>query len=178
MSIYTRKGDDGTTALSSNVRVSKTDSRIDFLGSIDELSAFMGLLISELIDVHDKTFLTNIQTKLFVLGTVVSDDNDINSISSTDIESLENEIDDISRFLPPLSSFIIPGGTHEASICNVCRAVCRRAERCMWMMSEDFYIADNIRAYLNRLSDYFFILYRKLNFIARLPEKTFHISCK
>lgn len=179
MSLYTKRGDDGTTSLSSEVRVNKNDTRIEFFGSIDELNAFIGLLVSDGIDNHDKLFLENIQKTLFLICTMFTKHTDvIESEISDNLHLLENEIDDISKTLSPLSSFILPGGSHQAALCNVCRTVCRRAERCLCAISPELFLHDNTRAYINRLSDYLFVLYRKFNFIANIQEKKLHNSCE
>ena len=179
MRLYTKKGDDGTTSLSGDIRVYKTDSRIEFFGAIDELNAFLGFMITDISEEHDRMVLEQIQRKLFSVCAIFLDASRVeNAVSYTDVEFLEKEIDDISVLLPSISDFIIPGGCRLAAHCNICRAVCRRVERRMLSMSQEYNINVEIRSYINRLSDYLFILSRKLNFITQTKEKTLHISCE
>ena len=168
MKPYTKTGDCGQTSLASSQRVSKTCTRIEAYGTIDELNSQTGLLITYCGDAHDTNVLTDVQETLFVIGGILATDtheNDTNcSIAPDTVFHLEKEIDAICETLPPLRSFILPGGSRASAISHVCRTICRRAERrILRLCEEDSPVDSNIIAYINRLSDYFFVLARKLN---------------
>lgn len=178
MKIYTMTGDNGTTTLPDGTRVPKNDSRVEMYGAIDELSAYLGLLVSCMDDLRDKQVVEDIQRRLFFLSTSLPGYRKEPDVLDRDgVEILEKEIDTVTELLPPLRSFILSGGTHAASVCHVCRAVCRRVERCLVSLSCEYGVSDVVLQYINRLSDYLFVLARKLNFIARSPEKSLRISC-
>lgn len=178
MKIYTRTGDNGTTSLLGGERTSKTDERIEFYGVMDELNSYLGLLSSLMSEGQDKDFVEETQIILFRIGSIFVGSSAANVVCDSDVARLESEIDRIQSTLPPLHSFVIPGGTTSASVCHVCRTICRRAERRMLSMAEKYAIDDTVPAYMNRLSDYLFVLARNLNFISHKKEKTFIISCK
>ena len=170
MKIYTKTGDRGTTSLVGGQRISKCCDRIESYGTVDELNSQIGLLITYCTEQHDKDTLRAIQCKLFVIGGYLATDtsqtklNNSLILKSESTEELEREIDSLESIIPPLRSFILPGGSRAAALCNVCRTVCRRAERCIIRLSEcgveiDFCVL----SYINRLSDYLFLLSRKLN---------------
>ena len=171
MKIYTKTGDKGTTSLVGGKRVEKDDSRVEAYGTIDELQSFVGMLAST----TDEVQLEDIQRVLFKIGGYLAYE-DATSAGVTDemIAQLEQKIDRLSEELPPLRTFIIPGGTMAASICHVCRTVCRRAERRMTTLRRtiDVELDDNAFSYINRLSDYFFLLARKLNMVAGKEDVT------
>lgn len=174
MKIYTKTGDKGKTSLIGGKRVSKSHLRIEAYGTIDELNAYIGFLRDQPIDLETKKTLLAIQNNLFSIGTLLaldpenekfqSDDNPYTSlnISDEDIQYLENEMDQFNKKLPDLAHFILPGGHPTVSICHICRTVCRRVERICVALNEESTISEKINIYLNRLSDYFFVLARKL----------------
>lgn len=170
MKIYTKTGDKGTTSLVGGERASKCCDRIESYGTIDELNSQIGLLITYCTDQKDVDMLRCIQNKLFVVGGHLATDTSKTAMRSSLIISpdvitdIEKEIDRIDSLLPPLRVFILPGGSRAAAVCNVCRTICRRAERCIIRLTEGGgNVDDNVLAYVNRLSDYFFLLARKLN---------------
>lgn len=170
MKVYTKTGDKGMTSLVGGQRVSKCCERLESYGTTDELNSHIGVLITYCTDGKDIEFLTDIQAKLFVVGGYLATDNATHEVRSGNIvtpemvEEVEKEIDRLQELVPPLKLFILPGGSRGASYAHVCRTVCRRAERCILRLAETgAEIDDNVTAYVNRLSDYFFVLARKLN---------------
>ncbi len=166
MKIYTKTGDTGETSLLSGARVLKNNERLEAYGTIDELNSYIGLLRSHDMSREVNDFLLVIQNKLFSIGSLLSKDKDmpfeIPEISEQDVSDIELHIDRMNNFLAPLNRFIIPGGNRETSICHVARTVCRRAERnVVSIMIPGNNIALIIK-YLNRLSDYLFVLARKI----------------
>ena len=167
MNIYTKTGDKGSSGLIGGTRVSKADIRLEAYGSVDELNSFLGLLLSEGLDPVDDVFNRNIQHRLFKVGSYLATDQEKTSLSFADLITEENlmemeaEIDRIVLGLPEINRFIIPGGNRKAGLAHVCRTVCRRAERCAVTVSAHFEVHPNIIMYLNRLSDYYFVLARK-----------------
>lgn len=175
MKIYTKTGDKGITSLIGGKRVSKANLRIEAYGTVDELNSFIGLLRDQSIDLHSKNTLLTIQNNLFSIGTLLaiepenkklqSKDNlyaNLN-ISDNDILVLENEMDNFNKNLPELAHFILPGGHPTVSFCHICRTICRRAERICVGLHKESAVSEPIIIYLNRLSDYFFVLARKLS---------------
>lgn len=168
--IYTRKGDRGQTSLVGGQRVSKCCDRLESYGTIDELNSGIGLLITYCNDEHDIEFLTDVQQALFIVGGYLATDNSSCEVRSTSVvtdtmvAALEAEIDRLESMVTPLRQFILPGGTRGAAHAHVCRTVCRRAERCVFRLMECGAEVDEcVTSYINRLSDYFFVLARKLN---------------
>ncbi|MGC6429606.1 MAG: cob(I)yrinic acid a,c-diamide adenosyltransferase [Jejuia sp.] len=190
MKIYTKTGDKGTTALFGGTRVPKHHIRIDSYGTVDELNSHIGLIRDQEINNHYKDILITIQDKLFTVGAILATDPEkailkngkerlnIERISSTDIELLEHEMDTMNAALPPMTHFVLPGGHQTVSFCHIARCVCRRAERLASALNELEPFEANALTYLNRLSDYLFVLARKLshdlqaNEIKWVPEKT------
>lgn len=177
MKIYTRTGDAGTTSLVSGKRVRKDSPRLDAYGSTDELNSFIGLLLATgEIDSDNRALLTKVQNKLFNIGAYLATDNTDNpmleptGIGHKTIDEIEHAIDVMTDSLPPLKAFILPGGTPQAALANVCRAVCRRAERRVIALTEQARVDDLVIRFLNRLSDYLFTLARQLNHTAGTPE--------
>ena len=177
MKIYTRTGDQGQTSLVGGQRVSKTCARLESYGTVDELSSQIGLLITYCTLDTDIQFLTDVPNQLFVLGGYLATDTsqrDVrpgNIVTSDMIEAIEQAIDAINAQLPPFKHFILPGGCQAAAVCHVCRTVCRRTERRILALSEEGADIDpNVVAYINRLSDYLFVLARKLNHDENYPE--------
>lgn len=170
MKVYTKTGDKGQTSLVGGQRVSKCCERLESYGTVDELNSHIGVLITYCSDDKDKDFLVDVQGKLFVVGGYLATDNSQreirqgNIVTTEMVEEVEHEIDRLQELLPPLKLFILPGGSRAASYAHVCRTVCRRAERCILRLVEtDAELDDNVTAYVNRLSDYLFVLARKLN---------------
>ena len=175
MKIYTKTGDKGTTALFGGTRVSKHHIRIDSYGTIDELNAWLGLIRDQEIASHSKKLLAVIQDKLFTIGAILATDPEkallksgkerlnIPKINASDIELLEKEMDAMSESLPPMTHFILPGGHTTVSYCHIARTVCRRAERMATLLFEKEPFEENVLSYINRLSDYLFVLARKLS---------------
>lgn len=169
MKIYTKTGDAGQTSLAGGQRVTKCCNRLESYGTVDELNSWLGLLITYLSDEQDREFLTEVQNTLFVVGGYLATDPSTDShrcvVNAEMVRCIEQEIDRISSTLKPLRAFILPGGCRAAAVSNVCRTVCRRAERCIVRLAEEDGAAvdDNVTSYINRLSDYLFVLARKLN---------------
>jgi cob(I)alamin adenosyltransferase len=175
MKIYTKTGDKGTTALFGGTRVPKHHIRIDSYGTVDELNSHLGLIRDQDIDVHSKTILQGIQDKLFTVGAVLATDPEkailkngkerlnIPKISEADIELLEKEMDAMNLELPEMTHFVLPGGHQTVSFCHIARCVCRRAERLASALNEIEPFQPETLIYLNRLSDYLFVLARKLS---------------
>lgn len=167
MKIYTKTGDKGKTSLLSGEKVKKHNIRLNAYGSVDELNSFIGYLISLNINKKHKEFLTDVQHKLFNLGALLAVKKDVSfripEITDKDIQALETEIDRLNKGIPPLKEFILPGGSAETAQCHICRSVCRRAERTVSELSEKEKIQELLLIYLNRLSDYFFVLARKIS---------------
>ena len=165
-SIYTKTGDKGTTSLVGGKRVSKTHIRLDAYGTVDELNSFIGLLICEVQEEELKNFLQFIQNKLFVVGSYLATETEAISpktasiIKNSDIEKVESAMDKLDAHLPKLTQFILPGGSESAARAHICRTVCRRAERKAYIVANEFKIEENILIFLNRLSDFFFLVAR------------------
>ena len=166
MKIYTKTGDNGTTGLQGNLRVSKSNPRIIAYGAIDETNALLGIIQSYEIDVDVATLLNLIQNELFIIGADLSNpklEDKKNRVTTDMILNLEKNIDKYESELTPLTNFILPGGTILASQLHHIRTVTRRAETFIIMLSEEEKINDNCIKYVNRLSDLFFVLGRVLN---------------
>lgn len=182
--VYTKTGDKGTTSLVGGTRVSKTHIRLETYGTVDELNSNLGFLITFLTDEHDRHFLQQVQDNLFAIGSYLATDrektklNEVSVITSEQVETIEHEIDCLDEGLPPLTSFVLPGGCREAAVCHICRTVCRRAERRILTLAEQVDISSELLAYVNRLSDYLFVLSRKMNQDAKKEEIFWNNSCK
>lgn len=167
--VYTKTGDKGTTSLVGGTRVPKTHLRLEAYGTVDELNAQLGLLVTYLSDEQDKAFTRHVQDRLFTIGSHLATDQEKKELSGAsiihpeEIDRLEQEIDRLDNSLPPLHAFVIPGGSRGAAVCHICRTVCRRAERRILSLSEHHEVAPEVLAYVNRLSDYLFVLSRKVN---------------
>jgi cob(I)alamin adenosyltransferase len=167
MKIYTKKGDKGETSLLGGTRVKKSHIRIESYGTVDELNSWIGLIRDQDIDKHSKEILIHIQDRLFTIGShLASDPNKskakIPDIKEEDVTALEKEMDKMNEVLPEMRSFVLPGGHTTISYCHIARCVCRRAERCAVGLASEEKVEDIIIKYLNRLSDYLFVLSRKL----------------
>jgi cob(I)alamin adenosyltransferase len=167
MKIYTKTGDQGTTSLFGGKRVLKSDLRIDTYGTIDELNSFIGLVRDQDVNKNRKETLVEIQDRLFTIGSILATEPGntkvkIPSLSGEDVVYLETHIDAMENDLPPMKTFILPGGSQAVSFCHVARTVCRRAERLVIALNEAEKVDDLVIQYLNRLSDYLFVLARKM----------------
>ena len=165
--IYTKGGDMGETSLLGGTRVAKSHDRVEAYGSLDELNSFIGLLRDREIAPHYREVLMMVQENLFVAEALIARDpakqtRELPTLSEADIVRLEEEIDMMNEELPPLSTFILPGGHPVVSECHIARTVCRRAERALIRLSLVSPVDDIIIRLLNRLSDYLFVLARKL----------------
>ncbi|MBU2939547.1 cob(I)yrinic acid a,c-diamide adenosyltransferase [Lacinutrix sp. C3R15] len=182
MKVYTKTGDKGTTALFGGTRVPKHHIRIDSYGTVDELNSHIGLIRDQDINSKYKETLIHIQDRLFTVGAVLATDPEkamlkngkerlnIPKISSENIELLEKEMDTMNEALPQMTHFVLPGGHQTVSFCHIARCVCRRAERLATALNEIETIEPNTLMYLNRLSDYLFVLARKLSYDLKADE--------
>lgn len=176
MKIYTRTGDDGTTGLIGGSRIKKHNIRLEAYGTIDELNSYIGLIRSIQTDEHADKVLEIIQNKLFVIGANLATDDSIDLIKKqlpckkADIELLEKEMDEMNNSLPELRNFILPGGCQASSFCHVARTVCRRAERRIVELAENKEVDQHLIKFINRLSDYLFVLSRKVTLDQKAPE--------
>ncbi len=167
MKIYTKTGDKGQTSLIGGVRVAKHHIRIETYGTVDELNSHIGLVSDSFGDARTSEILKQIQDRLFTIGASLASDPEkskmkIPDLLESDIEVLENEIDKMEQTLEPLKNFILPGGNTVVSFCHIARCVCRRAERHAVQLSETDWVEEKVLRYLNRLSDYLFVLARKI----------------
>ena len=168
MKIYTKKGDDGFTSLIGGTRVSKAAIRIEAYGTIDELNSYIGWVRDLSSRDDQKNVLIEIQDRLFTIGSHLASDPEkskmnLPELKETDITFLENKIDEMNDELPEMKSFILPGGHQAVSCCHVARCICRRAERAVVLLSENETVNKQIIIYLNRLSDFLFVLARILS---------------
>ncbi len=168
MKIYTKKGDKGETSLLGGTRVPKSHIRIESYGTVDELNSWIGLIRDQKIDAQSKDLLIHIQDRLFTIGSHLASDPSKSGIKIPDIKEedvvvLEKAIDKMNEVLPEMKSFVLPGGYTTVSYCHIARCICRRAERCAVNLAQSEKVEDLIIKYLNRLSDYLFVLSRKLS---------------
>lgn len=177
MKIYTKTGDGGTTSLLGGTKVSKAHLRIEAYGTVDELNAYIGLCRDILTDNDSRSALLEVQDRLFTIGSALACDPDketkmkIPDLEEEDINFLEKEIDAMTEKLPVMKSFILPGGHPVVSQLHIARCVCRRAERCCVRLdTEKHEVAPVITKYLNRLSDYLFMLSRYAGQLLQAPE--------
>jgi cob(I)alamin adenosyltransferase len=169
--VYTKTGDKGSTALIGGNRVAKDHIRIEAYGTVDELNSFLGVVTDQLGDADVNTWILEIQDRLFTIGSSLATDPGktpkmkLPDLHESDIEWLEKRIDEMDDVLPQMKSFILPGGHIAASHAHVARCVCRRAERlCVHMQNNDEFVAEDVLKYLNRLSDFLFVLARFIVF--------------
>ncbi|KQR67441.1 cob(I)yrinic acid a,c-diamide adenosyltransferase [Pedobacter sp. Leaf176] len=168
MKIYTKTGDKGQTSLIGGTRVPKHHLRIETYGTVDELNSYIGLIRCQDIQIHHQALLKEIQDRLFTIGASLAADPEksqmkIPDLNDSDIVLLEKEMDTMNEVLPPLKHFVLPGGNTVVSYCHLARCVCRRAERLAVALTENSFVDERTVVYLNRLSDYLFVLARKLN---------------
>ncbi len=174
--IYTKTGDDGTTGLIGGTRVKKYDIRLEAYGTVDELNSHIGLILATDIDSRSREVLTEIQSKLFIIGAQLATDDHASEFrkqipcTEKDIEKLEGEMDNMFEELPKLDHFILPAGTIGTAYAHVARTVCRRAERRIVELAKKADVNTNLIKYINRLSDYLFVLARKINHDKKFDE--------
>ena len=182
MKVYTKTGDKGTTALFGGTRVSKHNIRIESYGTVDELNSHIGLIRDQDMNNHYKTVLIEIQDRLFTVGAILATPPEKETLKNgqprlqqlgildSDIEYLEKEIDTMEESLPQMTHFVLPGGHTTVSYCHIARCVCRRAERLAVHLNELEPTDLHVLTYLNRLSDYLFVLARKLSYDLKAEE--------
>lgn len=174
--IYTKSGDDGTTGLVGGSRVKKYEVRLEAYGTVDELNSIIGVVLSLDVPLNIQKVLTQIQNRLFNIGSLLATDEKGEEITAgliireEDIHLLETTIDRWEEDLPALNQFILPGGTRAAAQCHLARTVCRRAERRILEFAERNKVQNEIIRYMNRLSDLLFVLSRKLNYDDGMDE--------
>jgi cob(I)alamin adenosyltransferase len=174
--IYTKTGDKGQTSLWGGARVPKHHIRIEAYGTVDELNSYLGVVRDQLQDEELKTDLKIIQDRLFTLGSILATDPEKSGkiqtpdLFESDIKQLETWIDNMESLLPELKNFILPGGHQAVSFCHVARCVCRRAERLSVALNENEPVNELVLQYLNRLSDYLFVLSRRIGQLYGVEE--------
>lgn len=175
--IYTKTGDLGQTSLIGGTRVPKSHIRIESYGTIDELNSFIGFLGDQVEHIRTKNFLNEIQDRLFTIGSSLACDPDkepkmkLPDLSEEDIKLVEAEIDAMNSELPPMKSFVLPGGSLPVSSAHLARCVCRRAERnCVNMVEQQMFVDPLVIKYLNRLSDYLFVVARYIAHLTGVKE--------
>lgn len=181
--VYTRTGDEGETSIVSGIRVKKSCERLEAYGTVDELSSHLGLLVALMPEGEERTLVLRIQNNLFNIGTNLATDQSKTELypsarlADGEIEVLEQAVDAMLAALPAQQGFVLPGGTQAAAQAHVCRTVCRRAERCIVALSEVAQVSPEVLRYMNRLSDYLFVLAKKINFNAGVSEITWKNVC-
>ncbi|GAA4375420.1 cob(I)yrinic acid a,c-diamide adenosyltransferase [Hymenobacter koreensis] len=168
MKIYTRTGDKGLTSLIGGTRVPKSSLRIEAYGTVDELNSWIGLVRDQDVSTPHRPLLKQVQDRLFTIGATLASDPErarmqLPDLLDTDVEALEREMDRMNEILPELRNFILPGGHQSVSYAHVARCVCRRAERLAIALREESFVPDLVVMYLNRLSDYLFVLSRLMS---------------
>ena len=179
MKIYTKTGDAGTTALFGGKRVSKADLRIDTYGTIDELNSYVGLLRDQDVNSSRKEILVSIQDRLFTIGSILATEPGntkvkVPSLHEDNIIRLEKEIDAMEENLEPMKFFVLPGGHQSVSFGHITRTVCRRAERLVIALNNEEGVDPLVIKYLNRLSDYLFVLCRMMTKDLNAEETPWH----
>jgi len=175
MKIYTKSGDQGLTSLIGGTRVPKHDLRIESYGTVDELNSYIGMIRDFEIDQIHKDILREVQDRLFTVGASLASDPEkskmkIPDLHMSDIVLLEKQIDQMNEVLPELKHFVLPGGSQVVSFCHIARCVCRRTERIVVHLKSESFVEEKVVIYLNRLSDYLFVLARKLCFDMDIAE--------
>ncbi|HPH89595.1 MAG TPA: cob(I)yrinic acid a,c-diamide adenosyltransferase, partial [Ferruginibacter sp.] len=175
--IYTKTGDAGKTSLIGGTKVSKSHLRIETYGTTDELNSYIGLVSDLVTDDHSKVILKEIQDRLFTIGSSLACDPHkeplmkIPDLKEADVELLEREMDKMNESLPAMKFFILPGGHPAVSTTHVARCVCRRAERlCVNMQEHELFVDPLVIKYINRLSDYLFVLSRYIGLLLKVEE--------
>ena len=182
--VYTRTGDQGETSLVGGVRIKKSNIRLEAYGTVDELSAHLGMLVSMMKEGDERDFIIRIQNNLFNVCTHLATDQSQTPLypsahlAEGEIASLEQKIDSLMKQLPERQGFVLPGGVPAACQAHICRTVCRRAERCIATLAEEAQIAPEMQQYVNRLSDYLFVLAKIINFNEGKSEIVWQNVCK
>ncbi|MBO4315888.1 MAG: cob(I)yrinic acid a,c-diamide adenosyltransferase [Prevotella sp.] len=175
MKIYTKNGDRGQTHLVDGMKVDKDDIRIEVIGELDELNSHLGLLASNLNNSHENEVVEELQQTIFLISGNIS--NQHISLDSY-VTFIEKEIDNIQSILSSQNAFLLPGGHAAAAQAHVCRCVCRRVERRVYTLSKNCPINDGVLKYLNRMSDFLYVLARKINFENGIHEKIWQNTCR
>lgn len=170
--VYTRRGDTGTTGLVGGQRIPKSHSRLEAYGTSDELNSFLGLLLTYLTDEDDRHMVEDIQNTLFSVGCELAtiDRPARHAVSTDDVTLLEHEIDKLDAQYGGWRGFVLPGGSRGAAVAHICRTVCRRLERRIYSIDDGVETAPLLLQYINRLSDYLFLLSKKINKLAGIEE--------
>lgn len=182
--VYTRTGDKGQTSIIGGFRMSKASERLEAYGTVDELSSHLGLLAALLPEGDERNMIIRIQNNLFNVCTNLATDQsktplyDSAKLADGEIELLEQEVDRMMQLLPERQGFVLPGGSKAAAQAHVCRTVCRRAERRIVALSEVAQISPETQQYVNRLSDYLFVLAKIINFNAGVSEIIWQNVCR
>lgn len=176
MKIYTKKGDAGTTGLIGGTRILKSSLRIEAYGTVDELNSYIGLIRDQEIDARFKEQLIEIQDRLFTIGSALAADPEkskmkLPDLLEADVAILETWMDEMDETLEPMKYFVLPGGHTTVSFCHLARCVCRRAERIIVDLHQHEFVAPLILSYMNRLSDFLFVLGRKLSADLNITEQ-------
>jgi len=178
MKVYTKTGDKGETSLIGGTRVKKSHLRIDAYGTVDELNSFIGVVRDQEVNQKRQLLFSEIQDRLFTIGASLATDPEkdtakqIPDLHETDIDFLEQQMDLLDQTLPPLRHFVLPGGHPAVSFCHVARSVCRRAERIAIALQEESFVSELVIKYLNRLSDFLFVLSRAMSLELGVEEIT------
>lgn len=182
--VYTRTGDDGTTGIVGGERISKSHARLEAYGTVDELNAHLGLLAAMMPHDAERENIVRIQCNLFNVGTHLATDQSTTPLYPSaqlpdgEIDRLEQDIDRLLSRLPEQPGFVLPGGTAAAAQAHVARTVCRRAERRIVALAETAPVGENVRQYVNRLSDYLFVLAKIINFNSGQSEIMWKNACR
>ena len=182
--VYTRTGDQGETSLVGGVRIKKSHIRLEAYGTVDELSAHLGMLVSMMKQDDERDFIIRIQNNLFNVCTHLATDQSQTPLypsahlADGEIASIEQRIDSLMKQLPERQGFVLPGGVPAACQAHICRTVCRRAERRIAALAEEAQIAPEMQQYVNRLSDYLFVLAKIINFNEGKSEIVWQNVCK
>ena len=170
--VYTRKGDDGTTGLVGGQRIKKNHARLEAYGTMDELNSFVGLLATEVTNEDDRKILLEIQNDLFAVGCELATIDRVpkHAVTTERVEWLEHAIDEADEMCGGWRGFILPGGSHAAAQAHVCRTVCRRLERRIYAIDDGVETDPVLLQYVNRLSDFFFVLAKKINILLGVEE--------
>lgn len=179
MKVYTKKGDKGTTGLIGGTRILKSSLRIEAYGTVDELNSYIGLIRDQAIDNEYRNQLIEIQDRLFTIGSALAADPEkskmkLPDLLESDVTALETWMDQMDEQLEPMKFFVLPGGHTTVSFCHIARCVCRRAERICVDLDQHEFVAPLVLIYMNRLSDYLFVLGRKLTADLNAPEQAWH----
>ena len=182
--VYTRTGDKGETSIVGGIRMKKCSERLEAYGTVDELSSHLGLLAAMMAEGEDRDLIIRVQNNLFNVCTNLATDQSQTplypsaKLADGEIELLELEVDRIMKLLPERQGFVLPGGTQTAAQAHVCRTVCRRAERRIVALAEVAVVSPEVQQYINRLSDYLFVLAKKINFNAGVSEIVWQNVCR